>query len=118
MAEKPHLPPAEAETIVVTLPAEIDMANVDRVGADLVAAFGPGVGVVVADMSGTRFCDTSGIHALVMAYKRAQASHTGFRVVAGPGEVRRVLEILRLDTVLAVYPRLDVALLASDRKPA
>ena len=77
------------------------------------AAFGPGVGVVIADMSGTRFCDTSGIHALVMAYKRAQVSHTGFRVVAGPGEVRRVL-----DTVLAIYPRLDVALLASDRKPA
>jgi hypothetical protein len=39
-------------------------------------------------------------------------------VVAGPGQVRRVLEILRLDTVLAIYPRLDLAPLASDRKPA
>jgi hypothetical protein len=45
-----------------------------------------------------------------MAYKRAKASNTGFRVVAGPGEVRRVLDILRLDTVLAIYPRLDMAL--------
>jgi len=79
MADEPRVPPAEAETIVVTLPAEIDMANADRVGADLEAAFGSGVCVVVADMSGTRFCDTSGIHALVMAYKRGQASHTGFR---------------------------------------
>ena len=69
-------------------------------------------------MSGARFCDTSGIHALVMAHKRAQASGTEFRVVAGPGEVRRVLDILRLDTVLAIYPRLDLALLASGRKPA
>jgi hypothetical protein len=43
------------------------MANADRVGADLEAAFGPGVGVVVADMSGTRFCDSLGIRALVMA---------------------------------------------------
>jgi len=103
---------------VVTLPAEIDMANADRVGADLNAAFGPDVGVVIAGMSGTRFYDASGIHALVMAYQRAQAGHTGFRVVAGPGEVRRVLDILRLDTVLAIYPRLDVALRASDRKPA
>lgn len=75
-------------------------------------AFGPGVGVVIADMSGTPFCDTSGIHALVMAYKRAQSSHTGFRAVAGPGEVRRVLGILGLDTVLAIYLRLDIALLA------
>ena len=114
MIEAPH---ARAETIVVTLPGEIDMANADRVGEDLDAAFGPGVGVVVADMSGTRFCDTSGIHALVMAYKRAKASNTGFRVVAGPGEVRRVLEILRLDTVLAIYPRLDIALLDGDHDP-
>jgi hypothetical protein len=58
MPEKHHLPPAEAETIVVTLPAEIDMANADRVGADLEAVFAPGVGVVAADMSGTRFFAT------------------------------------------------------------
>jgi anti-anti-sigma regulatory factor len=55
-------------------------------------AVGPGVGIVMADMSGTKFCDTSGVHGLVMAYKRAKASHSGFRVMVGPGEVRRVLE--------------------------
>ena len=100
---------------MVPLPGEIDMANADRVGEDLLAAFGPGVGIVIADMSGTRFCDTSGIHALVIAHQRAKASNSEFRVVAGPGEVRRVLEILRLDTVLAIYPRLDVALVAGNR---
>jgi STAS domain-containing protein len=56
---------------VATLPGEIDMANAYRVGADLDAAFGPGVGVVIADMSGTRFCDTSGIHARGMAPGKA-----------------------------------------------
>ena len=111
MVETSRPPDAQAGTVVVPLPAEIDMANADRVGADLAAAFGPCVGVVVADMSGTRFCDTSGIHALVMAYKRAQDSHTGFRVVVVPGEVRRVLDILGLDTVLAIYPRLDKVML-------
>ncbi len=65
-------------------------------------------------MSGTRFCDNSGIHALVMAHKRAQASNTELRVVVRPGEVRRVLEILRLDRMLALYPRLDIALLTGD----
>jgi anti-anti-sigma factor len=105
----------QAAAIVVTLPGEIDMVNADRVGEELNAAFGPGVGTVIADMSGTRFCDTSGIHALVMAHQRAKASNSQFRVVVRPGEVRRVLEILHLDTVLAVYPRLDVALVANDR---
>jgi hypothetical protein len=39
-----------------------------------------------------------------MAHKRAKASKTRFRVVVRPGEVRHVLEIVRLDTVLALYP--------------
>jgi hypothetical protein len=51
-----------AAAIVVTLPREIDMTNAGRVGEDLKAPFAPGVGLVVADMSGTRLCDTSGIH--------------------------------------------------------
>ena len=54
----------------------------------------------------------------MLAHKRAKASHTGFRVVAGPGEIRRVLEILGLDTVLDLYHRRDPALVASDREPA
>ncbi len=117
MADTPSLPPAQGSTVVVTFPGEIDMANAARVGEELNAAFGAGAGVVVADMSGTRFCDTSGIHALVMAHKRAKASDTEFRVVVRPGEVRQVLEIVCLDTVLALYPRLDIALLDGDPHP-
>jgi anti-sigma B factor antagonist len=108
-------PSAQGATIVVTLPGEIDLANAARVGEELNAAFGPGVGIVIADMSGTRFCDTSGIHALVMAHQRAKANDIEFRMVVPPGEIRRVLEILHLDTVLAIYPRLDVALVAGNR---
>jgi anti-anti-sigma regulatory factor len=56
------------------LPAGIDTANADRVGADLQAAFAPGVTTVVADMTATTFCDSRGIHALVMAHQRAGRS--------------------------------------------
>ena len=108
-------PDAQWATTVVHLPSEIDMANANRVGEDLLAAFGPSVRIVIADMSGTRFCDTSGIHALVIAHQRAKASNTEFRVVVPPGEVHRALEKLHLDTMLAIYPRLDVALVARDR---
>jgi len=117
MADTPHPPGTQAGTVVVTFPGEIDMGNAARVGEELNAAFDAGAAIVVADMSGTRFCDTSGIHALVMAHKRAKASNIRFRVVVRPGEVRRVLEIVRLDTVLALYPRLDIALLDGDHNP-
>jgi hypothetical protein len=51
--------PAMAGLAVVTLPAEIDIANAGRVGEYLRAAFAPGVRTVIADVPGTRFCDTS-----------------------------------------------------------
>lgn len=57
---------------MVTRPGEIDAANADQVHHELLAAFVRGVGIVIADMSGTRFRDSSHIHALVMAYKRAK----------------------------------------------
>ncbi len=75
----PVQPPARGGVwpTVVTLPAEIDMANADRVGADLQAAFAPGVTTVVADMTATTFCVSRRIHALVMAHLRGARSGPG-----------------------------------------
>jgi len=106
---------ATAGTAVVTLPAEIDLANADRVNADLQAAFGPGVTTVVADMTATTFCDSQGIGALVRAYKQAAITGAQLRVVVPSARVLRVLAILGLDGQLAIYPSLPDALAA---KPA
>ena len=105
-------PPARGKVsrAVVTLPAEIDMANADRAGADLQAAFAPGVTTVVADMTATTFCDSRGIHALVLAHQRAAASGAELRLVVPSTCVLRVLGLLGLDRWLAIYPSLQEAL--------
>ena len=105
-------PPARGRVspTVVTLPAEIDMANADRVGADLQAAFAPGITTVVADMTATTFCDSRGIHAVVMAHRRAAASGAELRLVVPSACVLRVLVLLGLDRWLAIYPSLPEAL--------
>ena len=105
-------PPARARVspAVVTLPAEIDMANADRVGADLQAALAPGVTAVVADMTATTFCDSRGIHALVLAHQRATASGAELRLVVPSACVLRVLALTGLDRWLAIYPGLPEAL--------
>jgi anti-sigma B factor antagonist len=95
---------------VVTLPDEIDMDNADRVGADLQAAFAPGVTTVVADMTATTFCDSRGIRALVLAHKQAAASGAELRLVVPSAGVLRVLAVLGLDGLLAIYPSLPEAL--------
>ncbi len=87
----------------------IDMTNADGVGADLQTAFAPGVSVVVADMTATTFCDSRGYRALVLAHKHAAASGAELRLVPSAC-ILRVMGVLGLDAVLAIYPSLPEAL--------
>lgn len=101
---------AKASPAVVALPDEIDMANADSVGAELQAAFAPGVSIVVADMTATRFCGSRGIRALALAHEHAVARGAELRLVVPSAGVLRVLAILGLDRWLAIYPSLPEAL--------
>ena len=100
-----HLP-----AVVVALPAQIDMANADRVGQQLGSAFTPGVKTVIADMTATTFCDSSGISMLVRARKQAAANRTQLRLVVPSAAVLRTLTLVRMDHLLPIYPCLSQAL--------
>ena len=63
--------------------------------------------VVVADMTATSFCDSTGLRALALAHKRAAAPNTELRLVITSGDVLRVMAITQLDTVLRIYRSLD-----------
>ena len=108
MADVEPVPPAHAAPVIVTLPAEIDMANECGVFQQLDRALASGALVVVADMTGTRFCDSMGMRALVLAHKQA-ARHAELRLVITSAAVLRVMAITKLDTVLRIYPSLDAA---------
>ena len=107
VADPQHLP-----AVVIALPAEIDMANADRVGQQLRSALTPGVATVIADMTATRFCDSSGINMLVRAHQQAAANGTVLRLVVASTAVLRTLTLLGLDDLLAIYPSLSQALAA------
>jgi anti-anti-sigma factor len=99
-----------AQTAIVKLPREIDLANAADVFAQLISAIAIDTEVLVVDMTATDFCDSSGIREIM--HVRGYAMHTGveFRVVVPPGGVLRVLQIQGLDWVLKPYPTLDEAL--------
>lgn len=95
---------------IVTLPGEIDITNAESTGDELHAAFGPGVAVVIADMTGTGFADSSGVRCLVLASKHAAQANAELRLVIGSAAVLRVLQISGADQVLKIYPTLQAAL--------
>lgn len=95
---------AESVPLVVVLPVEIDTVNAGQVHDRLDAVVRRGAPVIVADLTGTRFCDAAGVRCLLMIHARAAARGIQFRLVIPPGGLlRRVLVLLGVDDVLPVY---------------
>jgi anti-sigma B factor antagonist len=95
---------------VVATPAEIDINNAGQLRAALLAATETGH-VVVADMTATCYCDSSGIHALVAAHRSARAKGRDLRLVIAPGGVvQRVIALTAIDTVISCFSSLEDAL--------
>jgi len=110
MGDSKHLTRPWAKPVVVTMPAEIDVTNADRIGGELSMAISGGAGIVVADMTGTRFCNSSGISILVQAHRQAAANGAELRLVVASAAVLRALKLVRMESLLPIYPSLDAAL--------
>ncbi|MGH9304746.1 MAG: STAS domain-containing protein [Acidimicrobiales bacterium] len=105
---------ARVMPVVVELPAEIDVTNSEQVYEQLVAALGPDVDTVVADMMATTFCDSSGVHAIMHAYESAVARDVRLRLAVSPStSVCRVLELIGAGRLLPIHESLQEALDAS-----
>ncbi len=79
--------------VVVTLPPELDVANARQVQASLIAAVESGARLVIAEMSGTTFCDVRGARAIIRASEAAAAAGIMLRV---EGAGRLPLKVLAL----------------------
>jgi anti-anti-sigma factor len=102
---------AQIMPVVVVLAAEIDVTNSDRAYQQLAAALAPGVSTVIADLTSTSFCDSSGVHAILRAHDRAAAWGAELRLAVSPGgSVRRVLELTGAASVMPVYSNVAEAM--------
>ena len=107
MGESQRPPGEAAAPAVVRLPAEIDATNASRIGAQLYSTFAPGVAAVIADMTATTFCDSTGARELLLAHHKAAAGGIELRIVMPSADVRRIFQLTGLDQVLAIYPSLS-----------
>jgi anti-sigma B factor antagonist len=97
--------------VVVVLAAEIDVTNSDDAYRQLAAALAQGAPVVIADMTSTSFCDSSGVHAIMRAHEQAAAQDVVLRVAVSPGgSVRRVLQLTGAVMVVPVYSTVQEAM--------
>ena len=95
---------------VVAAPEEIDITNAPDLRSALLAAAANGSRTVVADLTRTRFCDSSGLHTLLAAHKRAQADGGELVLVIPDAAVLRILAITGIDRMIPNFTSLDDAL--------
>ena len=97
---------------VVAAPEEIDITNAEALRAALLtaAAAADGHGTLVVDMTRTRFCDSSGLHTLIAAHKRAGAEGREVLLVIPGTAVLRVFALTAMDRVIPNFTTLAEAL--------
>jgi anti-anti-sigma regulatory factor len=95
---------------VVTMPEEIDLTNCDRVHEALLWAVDSGATVVIADLTGTRYCSYTGAATLVNAHFFAAEAGAQLRVTAAAPKARLIRKIAGAAHRLHMYPSLAAAL--------
>jgi anti-sigma B factor antagonist len=98
---------------VVTTPDEIDLSNAGLLREALASATASGQLVIVVDMSGTEFCDSTGLNVLVRALGQAEQAGAELRLVMGGTGLRRVLTVTGVASLFRIYETLGQALEAA-----
>ena len=96
---------------VVTTPAEIDTTTASELRAVLLEWQCRGHTTVVVDMTGTQFCDSTGLRELVQAHKRAVADGGVLRlVIPAEGAFLRIFTVTGLDGIIPHFATAQQAL--------
>jgi anti-sigma B factor antagonist len=95
---------------VVAAPGEIDITNAPGFRTALLEASALGRGTFVVDMSQTQFCDSAGMHALVLAHKHSRSEGGELLLVVQASAVLRVFALTGVDRLIPSFPSLEESL--------
>lgn len=100
---------------VVAVLGELDVASAPRLRQEMVSLASNGRALVVLDLHGVDFLDSTGLGVIVGALKRLRGLGGDLRLVGGAPTVRKVFELTGLDAVLGLHDSIDSAI--ADRGP-
>jgi anti-sigma B factor antagonist len=94
---------------VIAVTGSVDLVTAPKLRERLSDVVGDGHLRLILDLRETEFLDSTGLGALVGVLKRLRLKDGEIRVVSGPGHVRKVFEITRLDKVFSMHESLEHA---------
>ncbi len=93
--------------VQVVLRGELDLSTVEKVEEELARVEGDEIKVLVLDLSGLSFLDSTGLRLMVTAHQRAEKEGRRLVIVKGPETVHRVFTITKLDEKLEMVDDLS-----------
>lgn len=104
------LHPAGASHAVLAITGRLDLTTARTFRSAVTQAIDDGTTKLVIDLSRATFIDSSGLGALLGAYRSAHDANGELRIAAPLPEVHDILTLMRLDRILPPYDTTDQAL--------
>ena len=97
------LPPGDgADTAELAIEGEIDVSNVDEFGRRVAECLHPSCQVLIMDMAGLTFIDSSGLRVIVDALKRMRERDGKLLIENPPAILQRIVEVSGLTEFLGM----------------
>jgi anti-anti-sigma factor len=90
------------EAVVNSKVEKLDATNAPELKAELLTLHKNGVNNIVIDLSKTRYCDSSGLSAVLTANRLCKDTNGKFVLCGLQDNVRKLVEIAQLDKVLLI----------------
>ncbi|SNY48621.1 anti-anti-sigma factor [Paractinoplanes atraurantiacus] len=103
------------ESVVITVRGDLDIDSNTVLTTTLDQVLDRPAPMVIVDLSGVGFCDSTGLSALVIGHNRARADGGWLRLAAPSDFLGRLLDTVGLTPRISVYPTVADAL--ADRNP-
>jgi anti-sigma B factor antagonist len=98
---------------LISITGELDIAATPELSTVLLMAAGSPGSLIVLDLAGVEFIDSTGLGTLLKAGNEIESAGKRLRVVCVDGPVRRLLEMTNLTNRFELCPTRDDAFLAA-----
>ena len=98
------------EAIVKSSVSKLDASNASELKSELILLNKNGVNNVIMDLSATKYCDSSGLSAILSANRLCKDSNGRFILCGLQSNVFKLIQISQLDQVLAITASKEEAL--------
>lgn len=98
------------DVTLIQVDGQITVGNRQEVKAMVQAVLDAGARKLVLDCRSTSYIDSSGLGALVTISKRVREAGGQIRLAALNDDLRALFELTKLDTLFAIFPGTDEAL--------